>query len=232
MIRCSMQAQPRNDQITGFTLVELLVVIVIMGILLMLTSGMSQRTRNTFTAQQYIKTVVQDARILRRKSMLISRSSSQSGQWVYGIGFQVKKVNNQWQIEAVQAIDVSGGTSNFYKTYPDASLPLPGSIEIAPLADSTIQKLPEYMTLQIEDHATATIETCDDATSVLTVIYESINGNLHVYCSKAGGVDLPTTSNIKDHNIKISISYDSANAEKYNYYLNLKGNGEINAVRN
>jgi len=224
MIRCSMKVQPRNVQIAGFTLIELLVVLVIMGILLMLTSGMSQRTRNTFTAQQYIKTVVQDARILRRKSMLISRNSGQAAKWVYGIGFQAKKVNNQWQIEAVQAIDTSTGSSNFYKTYPDVSLPLPNDIEVKPLADSTIQKLPEYMTLMIMENATTPATTCSD---VLTVLYESINGNLHVYCN-----NLLTTNEIKDHNIRISISYGPTSADIYGFYINLKGNGEINAVKN
>lgn len=224
-------------KMTAFTLVELLVVLAIFGIILLLSSGMSRRTRDTFVAQQYIKTAIQNARILRRKSMLISRNSGEK-QWVQGIGFRLDKVGTQWRMIQVKALSEAINNNYFYQSFPTnntcidlawnlPSTPCNNGLSLVKILNTSEQFLPEGMSFGITNSRSAspTIDTC---TIALTIIYESINGKMHAYCQGSNGIDSILGSDLNDLNVKIKINYFSGDG--YKLMLNLKNNGEINAI--
>lgn len=221
-------------RIHAYTLLELLVVLVIFGVILLLTSGFTQRARDTFIAQQYIKTATQNARILRRKSMLITRNSSER-EWVQGIGFrfEIDNATKQWQMLQVKALSNPVSNNYFYQSFPsgDPCLELEwdtnpnscggyGSNELIlrKIDNTTAQILPLGMRFVITNGPT-------NCTTALTVIYESINGKLHAYCRNTSGIDVSLGSTL---DMKIQIEY--MDGERYRLKLNLKNNGEINAT--
>lgn len=209
----------------------------------MLTSGMSSRARDTFVAQQQIKTYVQSARIIRRKSMLITRNSNDK-EWVHGIGIRFEKSGTQWRMTQFKALRVVQGNQFFYLSYPKTNpcLEVEWLIEegqretcsndvtemkLKRLEGTVSQYMPETMALGVEirNDVNSSVLTC---TKALTVIYESINGEMHVYCQSATSSEVAITGNL---NLLVKVNYLSAGGT-YRFKLNLKSNGEINAVTN
>ena len=219
----------------------MLVVLVIMGMILVLSSGMTRRTRDTFVSQQYIKTALQDSRILRRKSMLITRNSSET-QWVHGIGFWLaRNAEGNWVMTQIKALD-SSTNGYFYKSYPkmiscidtselDGSAGGSCALHLKKIDNTQESILPSGLTVQVRlrtrsDPAdVATQPACFTSSQAVTVIYESINGTMHVYC-KIGGLDYIV--NETDPSIDLKIKY--ADDTFYKYEVNLLSDGEINAI--
>jgi len=232
-------------RIYGFTLVELLAVLVIVGLMLALTGGMSKTTRDTFVAQQYIKTSVQNARILRRKSMLISRNSGED-KWVHGIGFRLEKNSfGQWSMIQIKAL--SNRNIDFYQSFPSNETCLrkvtntnsqcsvvPGATTILweQLEGSPNLTLSGGLKLDITTSITIRgSERTSTCTEALTVLYESVKGTLHVYCKNANGLELPIDYLINPESmaVRVGIQYDTTPVDRYGFYLNLTDNGEIDA---
>ncbi len=232
MVRCLMY---RPVRIKGYTLVELLVVLVIFGVILLLSSGMSSRTRDTFVAQQQLKTYLQSARIIRRKSMLITRNSNDK-EWVHGIGIRFEKTGTQWRMTQFKALKVVQGNQFFYLSYPTNNPCIEidwtlaegkpdrcqdsTELKLKRLEGTVSQYLPESIVLDIRN-GTATTATCKES---VTIIYESINGEMHVYCGNSG-IESPLTGPL---DISVRMSYGTGGSFKYK--LSLKSNGEINAI--
>lgn len=221
----------RPARITGYTLVELLVVMVIFGIIMLLSSGMSSRARDTFVAQQQIKNYVQNARIIRRKSMLITRNSSDK-EWVHGIGIRFEKSQGQWMMTQFKALKKVAGNQFFYMSYPKVNQCIepewisstvcaenPNEMTLRRIEGTVSQYLPANMELEIQNTGTSGPTTLN-CTNSLTVIYESINGEMHAYCNEQ-----TVTQTL---NMSIRIKYQQGGS--YRYKLNLKSNGEINAA--
>lgn len=196
---------------------------------------MTGRARDTFVAQQFMKSSVQNARILRRKSMLITRNSSESA-WVQGIGFRLEKQGTQWMMTQVKALSTQANAGNyFYQSFPTGAITClklawdptssctgfgSNTMELQRIENTTSQLLPEGMSLYITYGSGATPPTC---TTALTVLYESINGKLHAYC-RASNLE----PSINPSTLGIHVQY--LNGARYKNYLNLKNNGEINLL--
>jgi len=225
----------------AFTLVELLAVLVIIGLMLAISGGMSKRARDTFVAQQYIKNTVQNARVLRRKSMLVSRNSS-SKEWVHGIGFRLEKSQgNVWTMKQIKVLGTATDV-DFYKTFPKGECLQEGLTvgSFAPcglawvqLEGTNAQPLAGDLQFFIQTRVNAKrFETCNYA---LTVLYESINGDLHVFCKdNAGAADLPIDFPLRvdtDKLVNLYILYEGVTADRYKQYVNLTNNGEIDAIQ-
>ncbi|MCC7304267.1 prepilin-type N-terminal cleavage/methylation domain-containing protein [bacterium] len=230
----------RPNRLAGYTLVELLVVLVIFGVILLLSSGMSQRARDTFIAQQQIKSYVQSTRIVRRKSMLITRNSSDK-EWVHGIGIRFDKLGSQWRMTQFKALREVAGNQFFYISYPKINPCLEVEWRMketgtqACVQDNLEMKLrriegtvSQFLPTSMQIEATVKSNTTTVATncaSAITIIYESINGEMHVYCD-TGTSETAITG---DLDVTLKIKYTES-ADYYRYRLNLKSNGEINAV--
>ncbi|WKZ24156.1 MAG: type II secretion system protein [Candidatus Dojkabacteria bacterium] len=238
---------PRSlpNRVSAFTLMELLVVLAIFGFLLLMTSGMSARVRDTFIAQQQIKNFVQTTRIVRRKSMLVTRNANDN-EWVHGIGMQFEKttvdLKEVWQVRQFKALRKVNSAYQFYIPFPTNSIltlyrcwnvdctTVSGSgfstnLLLTPLENTTVQTLPNGMELQITHNLSGGLpSTCSRA---LTLIYETINGELHAYCSGDSNnpVKLTTTDELL---ITMKIRY--ASGANYQYTFNISNSGEINAV--
>lgn len=230
----------RPKSLAGYTLVELLVVLVIFGIILLLSSGMSQRARDTFIAQQQIKSYVQSTRIVRRKSMLITRNSSDK-EWVHGIGVRFDKSGEQWRMTQFKALREVAGNQFFYISYPKTNPCLEVEwrmqetntqacaqdnleMKLRRIEGTVSQYLPASMVIEatIKPSANSAAVNC---TRAITLIYESINGEMHAYCDT--GTSETAVSGDLDVNIRIKYVQ---NGGYYRYRFNLKSNGEINAI--
>lgn len=229
-------------RISAFTLVELLVVLVIIGIMLVLSGGMSSRTRDTFISQQYIKSTVQNARILRRKSMLIARNA-QDDKWVHAIGFRFEKnTEGEWIMKQIKVLGKSSGIG-FYEEYPKnaACLQPVAPTSSCPLQWEKIDGTPEQpliAKISLEANARFNETAPKDCTKSLTVLYESVNGNVHMYCrGNEGGPELPIEGTLvayKDVDsmvAQVSLVYGVSTTDRYRFYLNLTKNGEIDAKK-
>jgi len=221
------------NRISAFTLAEILVVLVLMGVLMAMGSGFTRRTGNTFTAQQYVKKYIQQARILRRKSMLVTRNSS-SNKWVHSIGLQFIKdtETEEWDMKQVKALD-TGTSSRFYKPFPKNELDQHISIEF--LETSLDYKLPPGFSLLIDEIQDDVPERITRPCNTLTILYESINGKMHVYCS---GTENPFETTIGGDGIdsskdapKIQLTIAYEDGWNYPNKMILKNNGEIHTTQ-
>lgn len=218
----------------AFTLAELLVVIIILGMMLSLGGGFTTNVRNTFIAQQAIKQYIQQARILRRKSMLITRNSGED-EWVHGIGMQFRLDQDleQWRMYQIKLLDKN--PSVFYKKFPTQVTE--ATIKIEEI--ESLQKfiIPAGFTIKAKDLDS---EFLDNKSCIkITVLYESINGKMHAYCQTSptafftehviGG--LGTDSQEDNPNIQLSILYPDNNG-RYETNIILGSNGEIKTIQN
>lgn len=168
-------------KISAFTMMELLVVLAIVSGALIFTTSFTARIRQTFVAQQYVKTILQQSRIARRKSMLITRNSNDNG-WVHGIGLQLTQTQGSWQLTLIKALEREQ-QSFFYRAYPKSL----DQLDFEEVDDSLRHYLPEGVTLDIMGEnlisTKASLEKrCLDEATGLRIVFESINGKLHIYC--------------------------------------------------
>lgn len=231
-----------SRRISAFTLVELLAVLVIVGVMLVLSGGISRRSRDTFISQQYVKTTLQNARTLRRKSMLISKNDSDE-KWVHAIGFRFEKsLAGQWSMKQIKVLSNTVGTG-FYEGYPSSDPPCLQPISVSgtcPLQWAKIDGTTEptlISSVQIVASAQLNSSNRIDCTRSLTVLYESINGNVHLYCSRNNN---PTENPIEDPlpytqvevlNAQVKLTYTDKAGEFYGYYLDINKNGEIDSKK-
>lgn len=231
---------PRK-KVSAFTLVELLIVLVLMGVLMIIASGFSKRARDTFVSQQFLKTMLMNTRVLRRKSMLISRNSNDRS-WVYGIGFSLKKniVAGSEPTWSYTQIRLTSPTtlSYYYRTYPDIT-----SLQVSRLDDSiqpTLLATGLSVTVTSPGSFLATETNCvtSPTFSELLVVFESINGKMHAYCKVASSVTwirlgapdaiTPETQGKDAPDISIAINY--SDGTPYSLKLKLRSNGEVNVA--
>jgi prepilin-type N-terminal cleavage/methylation domain-containing protein len=220
-------------RLRAFTLAELLVVLIIAGILMTLSLGFTRRTQDTFVAQQFVKTVLLNTRILRRKSMLISRNSSDSS-WVHGIGFKLTKntTNNVWEMTQ-QKVLLPNSSSYYYRAYPDETSILFDYFQT--IEDSAVQRLSQGLTLRIRSNAAvvnAGERNCLENIESLYVIFESINGKMHAYCNIKNGPIIPLGTVVgQPHQPSLTISIMYNDTQGFSDKVTLMSNGEISTTK-
>ncbi len=219
-----------HRRVKAFTLFELLIVLAIVGGAMLFTTNFTARIRETFVAQQYVKTILQQSRTARRKSMLITRNSNDTG-WVHGIGMQLKKNQNGWQLSLIKALG-NESQNIFYRSYPTEV----SQLRFEEVDAAFRQYLPEGVQLSISaQNVTGSLQArcLRDGTEFL-LLFESINGKLHAYCysqATAGSyVDITAdeaASGEGSQNKQIEISLIYPNQGKHQSRVLISQNGDI-----
>lgn len=219
-----------HRRVKAFTLFELLIVLAIVGGAMLFTTNFTARIRETFVAQQYVKTILQQSRTARRKSMLITRNSNDTG-WVHGIGMQLKKNQNGWQLSLIKALG-NESQNIFYRSYPTEV----SQLRFEEVDSSFRQYLPEGIELNISaQNVTGSLQIrCLREGTEFLMLFESINGKLHAYCysqATAGSYiditsnDASTGGNTENKQIELSFVYP--NKGKHQDRVLISQNGDI-----
>jgi len=181
-------ARKQQFRLTGFTLIEVLVVLTIAGLLFSLMFTGIATSSASFSASQAGKNMTLLTRSARRQSMLITKSSIEP--WVYGVGMQFSKSgSNAWEYQTIKLRNTGnlGVGASFYIPYPKNIVNLPSSTyDFVNFGD--IYKLPVDLALSFTSITAPSIELC--SLNIFIVVFESVNGSPYFYCDRqAIGVD-------------------------------------------
>jgi|GEM_PF-4291366 len=155
-----------KKELKAFTLIELLIVIVLIGISTMLLLSTIFKARKVIIANQTIKSLLLELRVNRRQSMLLRRSSNDN-RWVHGIGMRITKS----EFATVRYFSPSGGTDyDYYKAYPSGDI-----------NQSNLEILgTPYKINNVAKPSFKLAETCN---GTLMIIFEALKGTPKYYCN-------------------------------------------------
>jgi prepilin-type N-terminal cleavage/methylation domain-containing protein len=196
----------RKSTAPAFTLIEMLIVIAIAGVLFVISFVLGGRSRETFVASQQTREVLQEIRSSRRRSMLVTKETTEA--WVHGVGIEFSQIaqTGKWQYKYVKLQHRDGINSsevvNYYLPYPPEQRITNGRYvfnEITPAKEvANDGKVTFY-----KNDGTTVVTSCSN--KPVRIMFESINGGPHVYCG-ATEWEKNLVIGLTGTNIKIKIS--------------------------
>lgn len=171
-------------KLSAFTFIELLIVVAISGIILTAFLAYSAQARYTFLSNQTMRSLLLDTRVIRRRSMLITRKSEETG-WVHGIGYMITDANTKTgrKIEVVPYKIVGIRNSRFYEPYPENLTKQ--TVNFINITDADILNIDPILNIKYYkiDNSTYT-PICSEEDSYIFIVFESVNGRMHAYCNE------------------------------------------------
>lgn len=176
----------RRHTVPAFTLVEMLIVITIAGLLFVFSFIMGGRSRETFVASQQTREILQEVRSSRRRSMLVTKETTEA--WVHGVGIEFAPLgqSEKWQYKYVKLQHRDGINSaevvNYYLPYPTEQRIANGRYIFNQMTPAKEIANDGKITFYKND-GTTVVNTCSN--KPVRIMFESINGAPHVYCGTA-----------------------------------------------